>query len=103
MAVGEIHVGDIGTVFTVTILDQDSAVVDISSATTKNMIFKKPDGTKVTKTGVFVSDGTDGKMKYTTVSGDIDAYGEWKLQGFIDLGSTEWYTDFTKFTVHRNL
>lgn len=100
---GEIHINDIGTVFQVTIKDENEDIVDISSATVKNLIFQKPDGSTITKSASFVTDGTDGLIKYTTVSGDIDSYGNWKLQAFIDLGDTELYSDITKFTVYKNL
>ena len=65
MAVNEIHVGDIGTVFTLTIKD-GSSVIDLSGATTKQIILRKPDRvTSSTKTASFVTDGSDGKIKYT--------------------------------------
>ena len=60
MAENEIRVGDIGTKFQVTVKD-GASVVDISSATsTKQIILKKPDGTTLTKSATFSSDGTDG-------------------------------------------
>ena len=62
MPANEIHVNDVGTLFTLTIKDGDSAV-NISSATTKKIIIKKPSGTKLTYNTAFVSDGTDGKMQ----------------------------------------
>lgn len=100
--IGEIHVGDVGTVFSVTIKDEDDAVVNISSATV-TFIFNKPDGTEIQRATVFVTDGTDGQVKYTTVSGDLDLYGPWRLQAFVDFGSTEWYSDIYKFKVYNNL
>ena len=69
MAANEIHVNDVGTQFLVTVTDGSSAV-DISSATTKELIIKKPSGTKLTKATAFSTDGTDGKMKYNISSDD---------------------------------
>ena len=63
MAANEIHMNDVGTKFLVTVTDGTTAV-DISSATTKQLIFQKPSGTKLTKATAFTSDGTDGKMQY---------------------------------------
>jgi len=103
MPAGEIHVDDIGTNFIVTIRDENEAIVDISTATTKNIIFRKPDGIILTKAGSFVTDGTDGKLKYAFQSGDLDTHGQWYAQAFIDFGSTEWYSDIEKFTVYNNL
>ena len=61
MPANEIHLDDVGTKFLVTVKD-GSSVVDISSAGTKQILIKKPSGTKLTKTATFNSDGTDGKM-----------------------------------------
>ena len=103
MAANEIRVGDIGTQFKVTIKDGTSAV-DISSATsTKQIILKKPDGTKLTNAATFFSDGTDGIMYYKTVDGDLDVPGVWKLQGKVVITAGTFSTDVYSFKVHRNL
>jgi len=103
MAKEEIHVGDIGTVLTVTVKD-GSTVVNISSATvTKNLILVDSDGSKHTKAASFVTDGTDGKLRYTTVSGDLALAGHWQLQVYLVLSSGSWHTDVGSFTVHANL
>jgi hypothetical protein len=46
MSNDQIHLGDIGTEFQVRILDENKAVVNVASATTKSIIFKKPSGIK---------------------------------------------------------
>ncbi len=103
MAANEIHFGDIGTVFKVTIKD-DSTVVDISTASTKQIVLKKPSGEKLTKTANFLTDGSDGIITYTTISGDLDEAGMWKIQGYIVLsGGNTFYTDINAFKVYRNL
>ena len=102
MPANEIHVNDVGTLFTLTIKDGDSAV-NISSATTKKIIIKKPSGTKLTYSTAFVSDGTDGKMKYNAVSGDLDEAGTYKLQSYVIISAGTFYTDITSFKVYRNL
>ncbi len=98
---GEIHVGDIGTVFRLTIKDQDGVVVDVSSATgagEKEILFQGP-GKLVTQTAVFTTDGTDGDIEYVTVSGDISVVGEWTLQGHVILTAGEWRTTAVAFPV----
>ncbi len=100
--VEEVHVGDIGTVFQVTIKDGTS-VVDISSATTLQIIFKKPDGSRATKTAVLVNSGTDGKMKYTTIANDLDRQGSWRLQGRVVMSGGEWRSSVGNFDVYENL
>lgn len=98
----EIHLNDIGTVFEATIMD-GSAIVDVSSATTKELIFRKPSGAVITQTAVFTTDGTDGKIQYITIASDLDEAGDWKLQGRIILPTGEWRTDVSIQSVYGNL
>lgn len=99
----EIQKDDIGTVLELTIKDQDDVVVNISAATTLEIIFKKPDNNRVTKTATLVNDGSDGKMKYAFVSSDLDLIGIWRFQGYIVLPNGEWYTNIKQFKVVNNL
>ena len=98
----QIHVGDIGTTLIGTVLD-DGAVVDISSAASMQMIIKRPDQTTMTKTASNYTDGTDGKMKYVTVTDDIDQVGNWKIQGKVVIGSATYYSSVSTFKVHCNI
>ena len=102
MSANEIHLNDIGTKFQVTVKDGDS-VVNISSASTKLLIFKKPSGTKMTKTAAFTSDGSDGKIDYTVIADDLDEVGTYQLQGNVVISDGTFYTDIQTFKVHRNL
>jgi len=102
MAVNEVHLSDIGTVFEITFKDGTSAI-DISAASTKQILFKKPDATTLTKSGTFTSDGTDGKLKWVTISGDLDTTGKWEIQGYVVLAGGEWHTDVGEFTVYANI
>ena len=103
----DIHLGDIGTVFEATIKDCVNGVssfVDLTGATFKEIIFKKPDGTKLTKAATFKTDGTDGIIQYTTIAGDLDqAGGSWKLQANLVLPSGSWRSSTYQFTVLDNL
>lgn len=72
-------IGDYGTPFIFTLVDADTdAAIDVSSGTSLEAIFRKPDGTIVVKTASFVTDGTDGRIQYVTVSGDLDQAGRWR-------------------------
>ena len=102
MAQNEIHVGDIGTVFQVTVLDGGEAI-PLQTATTKQLIFTKPSREKLTKAAAFVTDGSDGKIKHTSVSGDLDESGNWKIQAYIVLPGGSWKSDIGEFFVHPNL
>lgn len=100
----EIHLNDIGTVFRLTIVDCDLVAIDISTATVKNVTFKRPDGTTFTKTGVFATDGTDGVIDYVTIDGDLDMSGEgWKIQAVVTLSTGTWSSEIGLFTVYDNL
>lgn len=100
----EIHKGDIGTRFLITIKDEDGIAKPIGSYTTKQFIFEKPSGNLVTKTASFYTDGSDGKLYYTTLSGDLDEEGAWKLQVYIHDGSTNYRkSNVGTFRVHSNL
>lgn len=102
MSANEIHQEDIGTAFTITMMD-DTVVVDISTATIKQITFKKPSGTKIVKDAVFVTDGTDGKLQYTSISGDLDEAGKWYLQVYLDMTGFTGHSDFDDFVVYANL
>jgi hypothetical protein len=102
MAANEIHVGDIGTVITVTLKD-DTTAVDISGATTKTIYLSKPDGTVLAKGATFTSDGTNGKMYYATLAGDLDQPGHWQIQAKVVLATGTWYSDVSTFDVEDNL
>ena len=60
----EVHYNDIGTVILVTIKDCVSGtatVLNVSAASTLELILQSPSGTSTTKTASFNTDGTDGK------------------------------------------
>jgi len=99
---GEIHLNDIGTEFRCTIKDC-STVVDVSTVTTKELIFVKPSGERLTKTASFYTDGTDGIITYTSVSGDLNECGLWSIQGFVIIGTGEFHSNIRNFKVERNL
>ena len=99
----EIHKNDIGTVFRLTLKDNGSAV-DISSASaTKDIIFKKPSGLIVTQGASFTSDGTDGKIQYASVAGDLDEVGHWEMQASVVITAGTFKSEIEGFQVKRNL
>ena len=102
MASGEVHKNDIGTLFLVTIYD-GAAVVDISGATTKQILFRKPTATILTKTASFTTDGTDGQIDYTTISGDLDTTGTWEIQAKVITSAGTWFSDKGSFEVYPNV
>ncbi len=100
----EVHEGDFGTVYELEI-QEDGALLDISSYTTRQIIFKKPtSGDLVTNTAVFSSDGTDGKIRYTTTTAlEIDEDGNWNMQGRLAKSGADFKTEIVVFEVVANL
>jgi hypothetical protein len=90
----QMHVNDVGNTLVGTVLD-DGEVVDISSATSIEMILKKPDQTTVTKTAVFSTNGTDG--------GDLDQSGNYKIQGKVEIAGSTFYSNISTFKVYCNI
>lgn len=105
MASGEIHKGDVGTVFRATLKD-GSTVVDHSAATTRQIRFRKPDGDRVVKSASLPAgdDGSQGRLEYETTPGDLDQAGYWEWQArIIFADDTQWSSDVKTFQVHENL
>jgi len=95
--------GDIGTAFIATIKD-GGEIVDVSGATVKKIKFEKPSGASVTKDASFYTDGTDGKIKWTTtLVTDLNEAGVWKRQGYVELPTGKWHTTVLSFTVADNI
>lgn len=81
-----LHNNDIAVTLILTVYEDGSAL-DISSASSLQFFLREPTGAVTTVTASFNSDGTDGKLKYDTVDGDIDTDGRWELQAGFQLGS----------------
>ena len=104
----EIHKGDIGTIFLLTLRDGGTAVdVQTAGAGEKFIIFKKPSGEVVTQTAAIGGTaGTDGKIKYTSVAGDLNEVGYWEMQAQVELtgdGAGTFKSEIEGFLVKRNL
>ena len=98
----KVFVGDIGTAFRGT-FKEDGNALDISSVTTREIIFEKPNGIKVTKTAVFFTDGTDGILQYVSIANDIDVAGDWRLQAYIVMTGFAGFSDVVNFKVYDTL
>ena len=99
----EIHLGDIGTAFEVTLKDCD-VVVDVSTATLKQIIFRKPDKSVVVQDATFgANGGTDGIIQYITILDDLDQTGTWYIQAKVTLPTGTWSSETSKFKVYKNL
>ena len=98
-----VHNGDIGTVFELTIVDTDKVSIDVSTAAVKYIYFQDPTGARMRKTATFTTDGTDGKIEYVTIAGDIDEVGTWQVQGYAETSLGKFYTEKMSFQVLSTL
>lgn len=98
----DIHVGDIGTTFEIALTDAGE-VVDLSTNSGIEIIFKNPSAQVTTKTATLVGDGTTGRIKYVTVANDLSIAGSWQMQAKVSTPSGTWSSSIIKFKVLANL
>ena len=79
------------------------SALDISSASTKQIIIKKPDDSVITNTTGFSTDGKDGLIYYKTVTGDLSVSGTYEVQGYIVMATFTGYSTINTFEVYDNL
>jgi len=89
MVLGKPHVGDVNTDFQLLVQDTDvngvNQIVDLSTATSLQIIIQDPDGTETTVTAsVLNAPGTDGYMRYLNQSSALlNQGGIWKYRAKI--------------------
>jgi len=91
----KIFVGDEGTILEVTVYDCNEGSeqpLNIGSASVKNIILKKPDGTEITIPAAFVTDGTDGKLQVIPSPGTIDVPGAWSIKAYLEMPNFKLYS-----------
>ena len=99
----QIFVGQLVTL-TFTIKNQDAGIVDLSIALTRELVFKHPGAAPLVVTATLVTDGTDGKVKYTTLATDLSIPGIWKVQADIAVDANNSYpSTIAEFEVFPNL
>lgn len=98
----DLHVTDIGTEIRVTVMD-GSSLLDVSTATVKKILFKHKTGVTFSRDAAFVTDGTDGKIKYILVQGDIDLQGKWELQVYLEFSTGKWHSSKATFEAAANI
>jgi hypothetical protein len=103
MSANEIHAFDTIITFEVQILQEDNTIYPLNGAQVLEFHFQKPDGTIMIRPANYVTDGSDGKIKYTTNEMDLDQIGRWKYQIYIERGPVIKHSDVGKFRVYPNL
>ncbi len=95
----EVHKSDVGTRFEITVTESD-VILDISLGTSLLIVFKKPGGEEVSNTATFTTDGSDGKIDYTTLlTSELDEAGVWYMQGRVTISGKTWSTEKSTFVV----
>ena len=85
-----------------TVSDELAVIVPLQTATIQ-MIFKKPNGKKETKTATLTTDGSDGKMEYTTTLTDLNVAGTWLIQGIVTEGAAVYPTNIQTLEVLKRV
>ena len=80
-----------------------STILDISTASSLSLVFKSPSGASNTKPATLYTDGTDGKIYYTTVDGDLNQVGTWRIQAIVNIGGGIYRSDVGTFKVFENI
>lgn len=99
---GTLQVGGVGVIIQLGI-KQNFGSLDISSATNKQLIMKKPDGSSQAYDASFFTDGKDGLIYYRTREGDLNQAGTYIVQAKIETPSFTGYSSQTSFVVSSNL
>ena len=98
------RVGAIGLVLTLTCTDETGAAVDLTTASTTQIIIRPPHGPAVTKTATVVGAATLGVLRYTTIADDLGVVGAYAAQAYVAFsGGTSFYSSRYEFSVAANL
>lgn len=111
MTIGEVHVGDVGTLYKARIIDAGEDF-NIASADVHKLIFDTPDGV-VERTATITTTGSGTNQKwfltYTVLTGDIadglhQSAGAYNWQGYVHFpDDQEYHTNVERFIVKSNL
>lgn len=84
-------------------ITEDGAALNVSTATSKSIIVKKPDGTVLNYSASFLTDGSDGVLYYDTISSDLNQVGTYKVQAEIILNSGTYRSSIGIFRTEYNI
>lgn len=95
MATGKIYVSDWGVVFSVL------TGIDLTLATAYKLKIIKPDGRNVVWNCTVSSPATAGYLTYTSISGDLDVAGSYKLNSYVTFPSGVFTGETAVFRVYK--
>lgn len=94
-----IRVQDYGASLRVRLSDTSGSLIDLSSSAARQFYIKRPDGTILIVTATLYTNGTDGVLAYTTVSGDINQTGIYELEARVTFSGSEFRSSKIRFRV----
>ena len=93
-------VNDTGLGLTITVVDDALQAINISAATSTFFQFEKPNSNAILqKVAIFVTDGTDGRLRYVLESGFLNTVGQWQVRARVVEASKDFRTEKLKITV----
>ena len=96
------YVDTVGTVVTIDVVPINE---DISAATVKKMLVKKPSGEEIEWIAAFApinAFGNISQIQYTVQAGDWDEAGWWSVQSYVEVGGWEGRGATIKFELKAN-
>lgn len=101
MSLNYIIKGDYGFPLEITVIDVDTdQPADLTQhANTVQMLFKDPNAVITAKNASFVTDGSDGLVKYDAEDGDFDIAGTWYVRVSVASLSAKLSTEWGRFPV----
>ena len=99
----EFGLDDVGNILRLTVKTEDDEAKNIAGASALTYLLKKPDETVVELTASFDTNGTDGKVIYAFVAGDLDLVGLYEVQVKIVTATWTGITSSYFFTVRDTL
>lgn len=97
----DLHVGDIGTIIRMTIMDGTN-IVDISSGSNFEIKLLHKDKSVSVHPASLTTDGTDGKMEIVTDAATLDEKYKMKAQGYFELPTWKGHTSKIDLPVDDN-
>ncbi len=100
-----LHDDDFGFDITITFISRKTGLaLDISATSTQRIDIRNTrDGVVTQNAAPFVTDGTDGRIRYRATASEFNDRGRWEVQGVAFGASARFATDFEPVDVRRNL
>jgi hypothetical protein len=101
---GRVAAGSYGQTIRVTLTESDGTALDISGATTTEILIRDDtDDTVTTLTASFATDGTDGIIEATVTSGTLDSQGRHHVQAHIASAVSEYWSELGEIVTFQVL